>query len=272
MRTLESSGGFLPATLVCLALLGGCSLQEDIVRLDMRLAALESTRAELKETVDRAEAENSELRTRLAETRAAMDALRAEVSRVRGGVEETQYALGEKLAKAGMDEDLARLETRVRQIEAYLDLQPSETQRPAAAEKSVPAAPDSPAAVPETPDAIYQAAKRNFDRGAYEAARNGFQQFLDRYPKDPNADNARFWLGETYYREQWYEKAILEYQEVIENYPDGNKVPASLLKQGLAFFNLGDKGNARLILKELIRKFPDSNEAKIARQKIEGMN
>ena len=82
------------------------------------------------------------------------------------------------------------------------------------------------------------------------------------------AGNAQFWLGETYYREQWYEKAILEYQKVIENYPDGNKIEASLLKQGLAFFNLGDKANARLILQELIRKHPKSNEAQIARQKV----
>jgi tol-pal system protein YbgF len=266
---------FLSTALMCVLLLGGCSLQEDIVRLDMRLATLESAQANLKETATQAETESSQLRTRFAEIQAEIDALRAELNRVRGGVEETQYALREKLAKAGADAELKRLEARVRQIEAYLDLQPGEAPRPEAAVGGgavVAPAPDPPAPVLESPEALYQAAKRDFDRGAYEAAKNGFQQFLERHPKDPNADNARFWLGETYYREQWYEKAILEYQEVIENYPDGNKVPASLLKQGLAFFNLGDKGNARLILKELIRKYPDSSEAKIARQKIEGMN
>ncbi len=91
---------------------------------------------------------------------------------------------------------------------------------------------------------------------------------LKLYPKSPQADNAQFWLGETYYREKWYEKAILEYQKVIEKYPKGNKVPASLLKQGLAFHSLGDKANTRLILTELIKKYPKSNEAKIAKQKL----
>ncbi|MFQ5486070.1 MAG: tetratricopeptide repeat protein, partial [Desulfobacterales bacterium] len=81
-------------------------------------------------------------------------------------------------------------------------------------------------------------------------------------------DNAQFWIGDTYYREKWFEKAILEYQKVIENYPKGNKVPASLLKQGFAFFNIGDKANARLILKELIKKYPQSNETKIAIKKL----
>ncbi|MBW2198143.1 MAG: tetratricopeptide repeat protein, partial [Deltaproteobacteria bacterium] len=86
-----------------------------------------------------------------------------------------------------------------------------------------------------------------------------------------NADNAQFWIGEIYYHEKWYEKAILEYQKVIEKYPKGNKVQASLLKQGFAFLNLGDKSNARLILSELIKKYPKSNEAKIAKRKLKGL-
>ncbi|MCP4371246.1 MAG: tol-pal system protein YbgF, partial [Deltaproteobacteria bacterium] len=93
-------------------------------------------------------------------------------------------------------------------------------------------------------------------------------ELLDRYPKSKSADNAQFWIGEIYYREKWYEKAILEYQKVIENYPKGNKDQASLLKQGFAFYNLKDKPNSRLIFKELIKKFPGSNEAKIAKKKL----
>ena len=112
-------------------------------------------------------------------------------------------------------------------------------------------------------------AKEAFDKGDFESAREGFQKLLKRYPDSENADNAQFWIGETYYREQWYEKAILEYQKVIEKYPEGNKVQASLLKQGFAFKNLGDKANAGLILKELVKKYPDSTEAEIARKKLQ---
>ncbi|MBF0202691.1 MAG: tetratricopeptide repeat protein, partial [Desulfamplus sp.] len=75
----------------------------------------------------------------------------------------------------------------------------------------------------------------------------------------------------SYYREKWYEKAILEYQRVIEEYPRGNKVMAALLKQGYSFANLGEKGNARLILEELIRKYPQSQEAKSARDKLKAL-
>lgn len=121
-------------------------------------------------------------------------------------------------------------------------------------------------------DELYKLAKQSFDAKEYEKAREAFQKLIDQYPKSKNADNAQFWIGEIYYREKWYEKSILEYQKVIEKYPQGNKVPASLLKQGLAFFNIDDKANARLILKELVRKYPKSSEAAIARKKLEGLN
>ena len=113
-------------------------------------------------------------------------------------------------------------------------------------------------------------AKQAFDQGDFETAREGFQELIKQHPKSKNADNAQFWIGEIYYREKWYEKAIIEYQKVIEKHPKGNKVPASLLKQGFAFYNLGDKANARLILTELIKKYPKSNESNIARQKLKG--
>ena len=118
-------------------------------------------------------------------------------------------------------------------------------------------------------DELYVRAKQSFDNGEYETARKGFQDLLDKYPKSKNADNAQFWIGEIYYREKWYEKAILEYQKVIENYPQGNKVPGSLLKQGFAFLNIGDETNARLILRELMNKYPESNEAKVAGKKLD---
>ena len=118
---------------------------------------------------------------------------------------------------------------------------------------------------------LYFSAKQSFDQGDLKKAREGFQKFIQKYPQSKNADNAQFWIGETFYRERWYEKAILEYQKVIEKYPKGNKVQSAFLKQGLAFLNLEDKTNARLILTELVKKFPKSNEARIAKQKLKGL-
>jgi tol-pal system protein YbgF len=116
--------------------------------------------------------------------------------------------------------------------------------------------------------ALYDQAKQAFDAGELEKARQGFQEFTKRFPDSQNADNAQFWIGEIYYREKWYEKAIVEYQKVVEDYPRGNKIRSAMLKQGYAFLNIGDKANARLILKELIKKYPNTTEAQLATQKL----
>jgi tol-pal system protein YbgF len=148
-----------------------------------------------------------------------------------------------------------------------------------AAAKRVPdAGVKRPAAVTEPPPPadkkeqseaeLYDAAKKALDKGENETARDLFTKYLKKAPKSGDADNAQFWLGETFYRDKWYEKAIMEYQKVIENYPNGNKVPAALLKQGLSFFNLNEKSNARLLLQEVVNKYPKSNEAKIAKDKL----
>ncbi|MEN8211104.1 MAG: tol-pal system protein YbgF [Thermodesulfobacteriota bacterium] len=116
---------------------------------------------------------------------------------------------------------------------------------------------------------LYDFAKKLFDDGEKENARIQFENFINRYPDSNNADNARFWIADSYYSEKWFEKAILEYQKVLEKYPDSNKMAAARLKQGYAFAELGEKANARLILKELLKKHPDSNEARYAQKKLE---
>ena len=277
-----------------LVLISGCSIQEDITRHDMRLAEYESSRVLMERRLDTFEQSGKQqeqaLRAELAESHAELGRIKTDLGQLRGRIEENQYALNKRLAEADDQSSMARIENqlarclyRLQAIEKYLNLEVAEppadvdgstasdagarSDRTATDGSPVPAAGAMPPAAPSV-DELYASAKRDFDRGALDSARNAFQRLLGLYPKERLTGNAQFWLGETYYREQWYEKAILEYQKVIENYPNGNKVEASLLKQGLAFFNLGDKANARLILQELIRKYPKSNEAQIARQKV----
>ncbi len=289
--------------LVFFLLLSGCVTQSELNSLDTRLNVIELRNAEakkssqmLKSGLENREDEELALRHQAASLRAKMDALHEEMRTLTGRIEEIEYRLNrqtqldaesvkvkedkiDRMAKAAKSND-----DRIYRIEQYLNFEPSKQLTPTekAAEKStlkitpVPAVKITP--VPtgqskqELPENnIYRMAKQAFDQGDSDAARKKFQELIQRFPESERADNAQFWIGEIYYREKWYEKAILEYQKVIEKYPKGNKVPASLLKQGFAFFNLGDKSNSRLILEELIKKYPKSNEAKIAIDKVKDL-
>ena len=261
--------------IIVIVLIGvwGCATQSDVNTIDNRLSEMELRDAErrqqrqaLKSDI---EGRNQELRKQSAGLRAVLEEMNEEIRILSGRIEEMEYSIQQQERKAEeleqkRQEKLDQLEQRMNQnseqirgMEQYLNLE--STKKPVAV-----VTPGASAPKPLSEDEIYRSAKQAFDQGDSEAARKGFQEFIKRYPKSKNADNAQFWIGEIYYREKWYEKAILEYQNVIEKYPQGNKVPAALLKQGLAFSNIGDKANAKLILEELSRKYPKSNEAKVA--------
>ena len=206
-----------------------------------------------------------------AELKYTIQTLKEGFQRLEGQIEEIKHGFAGDYQKNGgtMEEKIERLDQaisknyeRVIKLEKYMGFEPS-----AAGEidKTI-----QPAPIPgkSTTQELYDAAKKLFDDGDNENARIQFENFINKYPDSDNADNARFWIADSYYVEKWFEKAILEYQKVLEEYPKSNKLSAARLKQGYAFAELGEKANARLILKELIKKHPGTNEAKYAQEKL----
>ena len=264
----------------CLFAFFGCVTQDEFIALDNRLTQIELRDAEARKNTAKLESQvktsssgEKTLRQQSASLRVAIDQLNDDLRKLNGQFEEIEFASKKQRADvealvAEVGSQLAvltelsnRNNERLARVERYLNLEKAE--QPGSKIKAA-----GPVKKELTEDEIYNRAKQAFDQGNSEAARKGFEDLIKRFPKSDNADNAQFWIGEIYYREKWYEKAILEYQKVIENYPKGNKLPASLLKQGFAFLKLGDKANSRLILQELVRKYPKTNEAKIAAEKI----
>lgn len=278
--------------LLCSIILSGCALQRDVITLDDRLAQAEQRYTEAEQKNKRLEAKlegytnareqyDKELRSKTAGQNATIDQLQEEISILKGKLEETDYLLKQKIKAfaelsekreiklADIDKTTSLNKDRIERLEQYLNFDSTASVQK---RKPVPNKTSEKQVKQKlSENDVYRSAKQAYDKGDFNTAREGFQKLLKEFPKSENADNAQFWIGEIYYREKWYEKAILEYQKVIEKYPKGNKVTASLLKQGFAFFNLGDKSNARLILSELVKKYPKSNEAKIAERKLKGI-
>lgn len=96
----------------------------------------------------------------------------------------------------------------------------------------------------------------------------GFQGFLQRYPRSPLADNAQYWISESYYGLGDYKKAIAEYQILIQKYPRSGKVKNALLKQGNSFFNLKMYNEAKPFLEKVIADYPNSSESAQASAKL----
>lgn len=267
-----------------LMMLFGCASGQDRVGLlerqamdaDNRLSQLESY---LK--TDQASSRESEqgLRDSFARMRVELDNMIIDLQKITGRLDQLEFLLNQQSAGQG-NEVIQANSDRIARLEKHVNLPPYQANPPIqegiaaqtrpATQVTPPAATTAPTRPPAdlSAEGIYASARQAFDQNDLKGAQAGFEKLLQKYPKSQLAGNSQFWLGEVYFREKWYEKAILEYQKVIENYPKGNKIPSALLKQGLSFQMLGDKENAKLILNELIRKHPKSSEAAIAKAKL----
>lgn len=116
---------------------------------------------------------------------------------------------------------------------------------------------------------IYMEAYGDYKSGKTQEAREKFKSILKDYPESEYTDNARYWIGEAYYKDKDYENAILAYDELLRKNPDSNKTPDALLKQGLAFYAIKEDDLGKITLEKLIKRFSGSEQAKIAKKKLE---
>ncbi|MGE4552596.1 MAG: tol-pal system protein YbgF [Desulfovibrionaceae bacterium] len=112
---------------------------------------------------------------------------------------------------------------------------------------------------------LYARALDMLSAGKAGEARALLDEFLRRYPGHSLAPNAMYWLGETWYTEKDYPKAILTFKDVTTKFPKHSKAAAALLKIGMSYRNLKDVDNAVFYLRTLVDEHPDSDPARQAR-------
>lgn len=104
--------------------------------------------------------------------------------------------------------------------------------------------------------------------GKYAEAITGFQQFLQNYPQSSLADNAQYWLGESYYVTRDFQSAAAAFQTVLDRWPDSRKAPDSLLKLGYTQAELKHTAQARATLSSVGTRFPGSDAANLAAARL----
>ncbi|HVT02416.1 MAG TPA: tol-pal system protein YbgF [Thermoanaerobaculia bacterium] len=111
----------------------------------------------------------------------------------------------------------------------------------------------------------YRAALALYGKGRFQDARQAFQQVFASDPNGELADNALYWIGETYYATGKYTEAVKVYRRIAEEFGDQNKAPDAMLKIGLSYEKSGDLGLARRAFQELVTRYPYSSPAATAK-------
>jgi tol-pal system protein YbgF len=244
-------------------LLSGClvterdlQVQRDLLELTRRLDGMErNLKLVQEETAGGVKARFDSLTRSQAELQAGLDGLRVDSQGTQGRFDD----LGR--ADAALRQELTLLKDELGLQVVDLGQRVARLEQPLGA-SSVP----PPVA---SADELYEQALQTIrDRQELAAGREQMGVFLKNYPADPRAVNAAYWIGETYYAEKSYDKAVLQFEEVVQQYGDNPKVASALYKQALAFDALKDRKSATQVMKKLVERFPLAEETKRAKEKL----
>jgi tol-pal system protein YbgF len=248
------------------------------------------------------------MRAQLADSYATSAALQSEIAKARGEIEELRYRI-DRVTKTrlAVSPQVQALEERIAAMERQVTMRreaplpsvvpPPSPQTPEATLPSstsenpqVVAVPPSPAPLPPSSPSLalppedevslakepfeaqeeYRSAWQALSGQQYDKAIQQFRTFQRKNATSEMADDAQYWIGESYFTRRDYNRAILEFNDVLK-YRKGDKVPAALLRQAEAFVEIGDKTDARLILQKLLNDYPNSLQAKDARERLQGL-
>jgi tol-pal system protein YbgF len=246
----------LVATVGAGCLPGTVAQRNDLEEMKRRLAVVEQ--ATVSSQPEQSLSKRLEVQSgKLADLQAEVDGLRVELQRVAGQYEEAAH----------QREQLHELLTVLR---GELELKVAHLEERLVAKKTTVSRNLDPSQVNKQSDAgakvQYEAALKLIQKqNRFADGRKGLQRFLRDYPKHELTVNAVYWIGEAYYGEKQYEKAILQFLDVIQKYPKHAKASAALLKQGLAFGVLGEKATETALLQQVISDYPKSPAAKKAK-------
>jgi outer membrane protein assembly factor BamD len=124
------------------------------------------------------------------------------------------------------------------------------------------------------------------DQTATRNALATFQNFLKRFPNDPNAEEARtyiarctdrlaeheLYVGRFYLRAGHYEAAVKRLEDVFVHYPDYDGRDRAFFYLGQAYLAAGDPDAAMKAFNSLFEEFPRSEHALKARKLLEKQN
>jgi tol-pal system protein YbgF len=113
------------------------------------------------------------------------------------------------------------------------------------------------------PANVYAAAMQLYT-GNQPGAAAAFQSYVDTFPDQPNTPEARYYLGETLYKQADYANAAPAYIAAIRGWPQTPWAPDAVLKLSASLVELHKTSDACGILKEFTTRYPKASAAQKA--------
>jgi tol-pal system protein YbgF len=123
------------------------------------------------------------------------------------------------------------------------------------------------AAVANDPAKAFDAAMQLFTANQSRAAATAFQAYIDSFPDQTDTPEARYYLGESLFKQADYANAAPAYIAAIRGWPQTAWAPDAVLKLSLALVELRKNPDACGILTEFTTRYPKASVAQKAQAK-----
>jgi tol-pal system protein YbgF len=263
-----------------LLLLAACVPQAEIVKMNTDMSTqredARATKDQIRTLQKRLDSLNANVKgtgdveRSLADYGARSDQLATDIQILQGKLEENNFHIAELAQKlddksvkiAELSARIEELETKIRQVNAGTS-STATVQTGTASDKDKRSAPKT-----VEPSEAYRQAKNDFDKGNFDLALAGFQNYIAQFPDTGLAAAAQYWIGECYSSKKDFTKAIEAFESVIKSYPKSDKVPGAKLKIGLSYLSAKNTEKAREYLKKVIKEHHGTTEAEIAADRL----
>jgi len=250
--------------------------KEDIILSELRqiqvqLGQLQTAQAVLKSAIDAVSAGATEqqdlLRKTLADSKIALERVQQDMSILSERIDETNSRLG------GLREDLVTLrQSREPLVIPAAEPVPGEAgSTPGQAPATETPAPAVVVATGPSVIDIYNEARNDYTQGRFALAISGFKDVLELDKRGDLADNAHYWMGESYLAQRQHELALGEFDKIIRDYPQSNKRPDAYLKKAMTLEEMGRRSEANVMYELVIEQFPRTAQERVARRKLEDL-
>ena len=127
------------------------------------------------------------------------------------------------------------------------------------------------------PEELYQLGETELGKRRYEDGRKNFRRIVERHPNSAYAPRARFLIGEAYYREAEFDKAVREFETFMAFYPRHQIADLVQYRLAMSYYDQikpieQDQtlaGRALEQFKKLVKDYPESRYATDALGKID---
>ena len=241
-------------------------LHEQTMRLQLQIATLDES---LREFTEQLQVQAEATVRAFADQRLLVDEVAGDVRILREKIDDTNV----RISSMSQEVEALRVAIPRMSMPAPLLLTDPETglpiEPPVESAMPLPTASVNPVASPRR---MYDTAWADYTNAQWALAVEGFGAYLKTFPRSELADDAQFYIGQTYYADGRFQEAVRAFEEVLLTYPDGDVVPEASYKRGLALDRLGEVGRARQAFELVLTNYPESTMATLAQQALDRLD